>query len=116
MSQIHSIGFIRLLLVITVLAGAAGLQSAGKYPFSKREKAFYADATVINFVRPGLVFSIPSASMAQDGTIKVRVLVTDPQGLPLDRNGVDTPGAVALSFVAATIPQGQKQYTAYRCH
>jgi len=89
------------------------LQSAGKYSFSKLQKAYYADANVINFVRPGLVFKVSSASIAQDGTITARVLVTDPQGLPLDRNGVDTPGTVSMSFIAATIPNGQKQYTSY---
>src|SRR5215469_10363925 len=104
---------IRTLLVITVLAGAVGLQSAGKYSFSKYQKAYYADANVIAFVRPGLAFKISSASIAQDGTITARVLVTDPQGLPLDKNGVNTPGAVAMSFIAATIPSGKRQYTAY---
>ena len=39
--------------------------------------------------------------------------MTDPQGLPLDRLGITTPGAVSVSFVAATIPKGQEQYTAY---
>ena len=50
------------LLIVTVLAGAVGLQSAGKYTFSKHEKAYYADANVIDFVRPGLVFKVASAS------------------------------------------------------
>src|ERR1700676_5270704 len=89
MSRRSSVVIIRTLLMITVLAGAVGLQSAGKYSFSKHEKAYYANANVINFVRPGLVFKISSASIAQDGTITARVLVTDPQGLPLDKNGVD---------------------------
>src|SRR5579864_2502625 len=104
---------IRTLLIVTVLAGAIGLQSESSYSFSKHQKAYYADANVINFVRPGLVFKISSATIAQDGTITARVLVTDPQGLPLDRAGVNTPGIVAMSFIAATIPNGQKQYTAY---
>jgi hypothetical protein len=39
--------------------------------------------------------------------------VTDPTGSPLDRLGVDTPGTISMSFIAATIPQGQTQYTAY---
>jgi OmcA/MtrC family decaheme c-type cytochrome len=104
---------IRTIGIVTVLAGAIGLQSAGKSSFRKNQKAFYADANVINFVRPGLAFKVSSASIASDGTITARVLVTDPQGLPLDKNGVDTPGTVSMSFVAATIPSGQKQYTAY---
>lgn len=113
MSLRSSSVIIRTLVIVTVLAGAIGLQSAGKYSFSKHEKAYYADANVINFVRPGLVFKVSSASIAQDGTITARVLVTDPQGLPLDRNGVDTPGAVSMSFIAARIPSGQKQYVSY---
>ncbi len=113
MGRILSSGFIRIFLIVTVLAGAVGLQSAGKYTFSKRDKAYYADPRLVAFVRPGLVFSISSASIAQDGTITARVLVTDPLGVPLDRNGVDTPGAISLSFIAATIPSGQKQYTSY---
>src|SRR5262249_15518168 len=66
-----------------------------------------------DFVRPGLNFNITAASIAQDGTITARILVTDPKGLPLDRNGVTTPGAVSMSFVAATIPKGHRQYTSY---
>ncbi|HUJ49125.1 MAG TPA: OmcA/MtrC family decaheme c-type cytochrome [Bryobacteraceae bacterium] len=103
----------RIVLIATVLAGAVGLQSAGKSSFTKRDKAYYAKPEVINFVRPGLVFKVASASIASDGTITARVLVTDPQGLPLDRLGVDTPGTVSMSFIAATIPNGQKQYTSY---
>src|SRR5579864_3000790 len=113
MSLRSSAILIRTLLIVTVLAGAICLQSESSYSFSKHQKAYYADANVINFVRPGLVFKISSASIAQDGTITARVLVTDPQGLPLDRNGVDTPGSVSISFIAATIPKGQRQYTSY---
>ena len=113
MGRMFSGAFIRFFLILAVLAGAVGLQSAGKYSFSKRDKAYFADPRVINFVRPGLVFKVSSASIGKDGTITARVLVTDPQGLPLDRNGVDTPGAISMSFLAATIPNGQKQYTSY---
>ena len=113
MSQISSRGIMRIVLIVTVLAGAVGLQSAGRGSFSKRDKAYYAKPEVINFVRPGLVFKVSSASIAGDGTITARVLVTDPQGLPLDRLGVDTPGTISMSFIAATIPNGQKQYTSY---
>src|SRR5215472_15121769 len=109
MSRISTASIIRIILIVTVLAGAVGLQSEGKYPLSKRDKAFFADANAINFVRPGLVFKIPSASIAADGTITMRVLVTDPLTLPLDKNGINTPGLVTMSFVAATIPNGQKQ-------
>jgi OmcA/MtrC family decaheme c-type cytochrome len=104
---------IRTVLIATVLAGAVTLQSESTNSFSKHSKAFYADATVINFVRPGLVFKVTSAQIAQNGTITVRVLVTDPKGVALDRDGIYSPGAVAMSFIVATIPKGKTQYTSY---
>src|SRR5689334_14458451 len=113
MSHLSTGGLIKIILIVTVLVGALSLQSEEGYSFSKYEKAAYADATVINFVRPGLVFKVTSAQVAQDGTISARVLVTDPKGVPLDRDGVVTPGPVSISLIAATIPKGQRQYTAY---
>lgn len=94
-------------LVTVVLAGSP------EHTFSPKEKAYYADANTINFVRPGLVIKILSATIASDGTITATVQITDPKGLPLDRNGVTTPGAVGLSFIAAYIPKGKAQYVAY---
>lgn len=113
MSRITSKLLIRTILAIIVLVGAIGLQSEDSYSFSKREKAYYASANVINFVRPGLVFKVTSAQIAQDGTITARVLVTDPKGIPLDKDGINTAGTVSLSLCAATIAKGQRQYTSY---
>jgi OmcA/MtrC family decaheme c-type cytochrome len=90
-----------------------GLLSSPGPRFNKHEKAYYADPATIGFVRPGLVITINSASVASDGTIATTFTVTDPQGVALDRTGITTPGAVSLSFVAAYIPKGQLQYTAY---
>ena len=104
---------VRAFLAVTGLVAAISLESAWTPSFSKHDKAYYADPKLINFVRPGLVFKITSASVAQDGTIAIRVLVTDPQGLPLDRNGIKTPGSVSMSFIAATIPKDQEQYVSY---
>ncbi len=84
-----------------------------KHQYSPRELAFYADATTVDFVRPGLVFKITSAQIASNGTITATIAIADPEGLPLDRTGVTTPGPVAISMVAATIPKGQEQYVAY---
>ncbi|MBK5294649.1 MAG: OmcA/MtrC family decaheme c-type cytochrome [Acidobacteriia bacterium] len=98
-------------LVLTFLA--ATLISATKSPFNEHQKAYYADANTVNFVRPGLVIKITAAEIAQDGTITARFKLTDPRGLGLDRLGVTTPGTVGVSFIAATIPAGQTQYTAY---
>src|SRR6476659_5858277 len=104
---------VRFLPALALLGGSALLISASKPTFSPHEKAYYANASVINFVRPGLVTKILSADIATDGTVRAKIRITDPQGLPLDRTGVDTPGVVNTSFIAATIPSGQTQYVAY---
>jgi OmcA/MtrC family decaheme c-type cytochrome len=101
-------------LAIAVLFGSALLLSSSDTPvFTSRDKAFYADPDLVAFVRPGLVIRINSASIASDGTIQVQFSVTDPRGLPLDRDGVYTPGSISTSFVAAYIPRGQTNYIAY---
>jgi len=65
------------------------------------------------FIRPGLVIKVQTAQIAGDGTISVEYTLADPRGVPLDQAGVVTAGTISLSFVAATIPQGQEQYIAY---
>ncbi len=103
----------RRLLLITLMGAVAMLSSDSTPRFTKQDKAFYKDASIINFVRPGLQTTIKEASIDTDGTIHVRFTVTDTAGLPLDRAGVYTPGPISTSFLIATIPDGEEQYVAY---
>ncbi|MFB3829244.1 MAG: OmcA/MtrC family decaheme c-type cytochrome [Bryobacteraceae bacterium] len=104
----------RIVLVLALLAGCVALISATReHNWTVHDKAYYADPNLVNFVRPGLNIKILSAEIATDGTIKARLRVTDPKGLPLDRDGVITPGAISMSLIAATIDTGQKEYRAY---
>jgi hypothetical protein len=89
------------------------LVSAPKAPFTKHQKAYYLDANVANFVRPGVVVRVSGATVAQDGTIRVRYQLTDPAGQSLDQNGVVTPGAVQGSATVAYLPHKQNQYVNY---
>ncbi|HTW63996.1 MAG TPA: OmcA/MtrC family decaheme c-type cytochrome [Bryobacteraceae bacterium] len=84
-----------------------------KHQFSPREKAFYADPALVDFVNPGLTITINSASISSSGAISVTYTLTDPSGLPLDAAGVNTPGAISMTFIASYIPKGQEQYVAY---
>ena len=54
---------LRGLVLALILSGAA------TGPFSRNQKAFYADPKLAGFVRPGLVIKITSAAISQDGTI-----------------------------------------------
>ena len=95
---------------VLALCSAAVLSSSDRPAFTKRDLAFFADPAVVNFVRPGLVLTITGASVGQDGTIQVQFTLADPQGLPLDRAGINTPGPISTSFVASFIPKGQGDY------
>ena len=105
---------IRLTLALVVVIGSAVLLSSSDKPaFTAGDKAYYADQNLINFVRPGLVLKILSAEIGADGAIKTRFKLTDPKDLPLDREGIATPGAVSVRFVVGYIPKGQTQYLSY---
>jgi hypothetical protein len=112
-SSVFAVG--RYVLAFSVIAGSLALMSAPtkRGEFTKRDKAYYADPNVVAFVRPGLTISITSAKIATDGTITVGYKLTDPKGLPLDRAGIQTPGAVSVSFVLAYIPNGEKDFWSY---
>jgi hypothetical protein len=84
-----------------------------RHQFSPQEKAFYADATLIDFVNPGLTITVNSATIGSDGTITVAYTLTDPNRLPLDSTGATTPGTIRVSFVAAVLPNGTSDYKTY---
>ena len=107
--MLNSQGRAAAIAVVVTLSLASGQKGV----YSPREKAFYADASAVQFVRPGLSITINSAKIAADGTITAVYTIADPNGLPLDATGVTTPGTVAISLVAAVLPNNQTLYTSY---
>jgi len=104
----------RLSVALLAVVGVAVLLSSTDQPaFTAADKAFYADQSLVDFVRPGLVLKILSGEIAADGAMKVRFRLTDPKGLPLDREGITTPGAINVRVIAAYIPKGKTQHVAY---
>jgi OmcA/MtrC family decaheme c-type cytochrome len=95
------------------LAALMAADRAKKPGYTGQLQASHLDSIQVDFIRPGIVVKIVSASIGQDGTITARVNITDPKGLPLDRDGVYTPGPVSMSFIAAYIPANQRQYVSY---
>lgn len=104
---------IRFALTVLLVAASVALISAPNAATGVPGKAAYADPNLVNFVRPGHMYQILSAQIAADGTVTARIKITDPKGLPLDRLGIKTPGAVSGSLILAYIPKGQTQYVAY---
>ena len=84
-----------------------------KSPYGPHDKAAYLSSVIVDFLRPGLKIQVLSGSIANDGTITVVYTVSDPVGLPLDINGVYTPGPLSIRYVAAYIPKDKDQYTTY---
>ncbi len=101
-----------LLLVAGSIVMVSGQRSAS---YSPRDRAANAPVASVQFVNPGLFFSIVSAKIATDGTISMDYKITDTgaTGLPLDIAGVQTPGVVSPRYVVAYIPKGQEQFVSY---
>src|ERR1035441_9415628 len=101
-----------LLLVAGSIVMVSGQRSVN---FSPRDRAAFAPQAAVQYVNPGLFFSIVSAKIATDGTITVdyKIFDTGATGLPLDQAGVLTPGAVSPRFIMAYIPKGQEEYVSY---
>lgn len=106
-------GWMKWTLAALLLITSTVLVSSTQSPFTQRDKAFYADEATINFVRPGLVFKILGHEIAADGTVKVRFRITDPKGVPLEREGINTPGPVSTSFILAYLPNDGKFWRTY---
>jgi hypothetical protein len=109
---------LRLALIgLAMFVVASGLQAKsdavnnGYYTTSDKE--FYLDADEIFFIRPGLELEILDVTIPADMQPEVTFKLSDPGGLPLDRNGVFTPGPVSTSFIIAYIPEPGAAYVSY---
>ena len=87
--------------------------AAPKPPSQPLPREAQLSLSQVNFIRPGITVKIVSASIASDRTITARVNIADPKGLPLDKDGINTPGTVSMSFIVAYIPAGKTQYVSY---
>lgn len=95
-----------------LLAAEAVSWAAKRQGWTQHDLAYYLSQEQLNFIRPGLVVKITSATI-QDGRISVRFRLTDPAGQPLDREGIVTPGPVSTSWVIGYIPKDEKLFTSY---
>ncbi|MEE4294732.1 MAG: hypothetical protein V2I79_12275, partial [Xanthomonadales bacterium] len=101
------------ILLLTAPLALAREDVAAEYGFTAADNESYLPESVIAFVRPGLELEILDVVIPADMQTEVTFKLTDPAGLPLDRNGVMTPGPVSTSFILAYIPEGEEAYVAY---
>ncbi len=102
----------QLLTVAFLLVVLVGLSAAtlDQLSYSKFDKRAYLTDQQIAFIRPGLKLTVKDVSVAADRSVSVTYQITDPKGLPLDKDGLVTPGPVNTSFILAYIPNDQNQY------
>ncbi|HUP04804.1 MAG TPA: OmcA/MtrC family decaheme c-type cytochrome [Bryobacteraceae bacterium] len=98
---------------VLLLSGADKARLTPQERFDAHDPAAYASNAMIQYVNPGLVFTVTSANISSSGVISVTYTTTDPTGLPLDTAGVQTPGKISASLICAYIPKGQSQYVSY---
>lgn len=101
------------ILLFTAPLALAKEDLAGAYGFTSADNEAYLPEDVIAFVRPGLELEILDVVIPSDRQPEVTFRITDPAGLPLDRDGVMTPGPTSTSFILAYIPAGEDAYMAY---
>jgi hypothetical protein len=81
--------------------------------YTSKDSEFYLTPEQALFIRPGLVLEIIDVVIPADRQTEVTFKLTDPAGLPLDREGINTPGPVSSSFILAYIPEYEEAYVAY---
>lgn len=109
---------IRVKLVIFVIIclamlGWAAIESDIIKQYTPWDLAYYLSEADQVWIRPGLKIEILGVRIPADNRPVVTFKITDDRGVPLDREGRLTPGAVSTSFVMARIEPGDSQYTAY---
>ncbi len=107
--------FKKVALVVAFLVATVGLTAAVYKDriFTPFDKEYYLTDEQVAFIRPGFDVEITSYDIAADGTVTAMFTVKDAGGLPLDLNGVYTPGSIRISFLIAYIPQDGTQYVDY---
>jgi hypothetical protein len=77
--------------------------------YTTKDKEYYLSPEQLLFIRPGLEVEVLDVVIPADGQMVVTFSIADPAGLPLDHEGIFTPGRVDMRFTLAYIPAGEEQ-------
>ena len=97
------------LLISSSSSMAVSTDPSGGKNYTTKDKEYYLTADELLFIRPGLDLEVVDFSIPVDLRPLVTFSIKDPGGLPLDINGVFTPGPVDMRFTLTYIPQGEEQ-------
>ena len=101
-----------LALILGIGASTAAV-AAERGGFTEADQAFYLDEQLFTFIRPGLDFELIDFEIPSDLQPLVTFSVKDPGGLPLDLDGIFTPGPVDIRFMLSYIPAGEENKVNY---
>jgi len=93
-----------------VFAKSDGSDRAG---FTAADNEFYLTEEVYYFFRPGLDVGFISIEIPADRQPLVTFSLKDPMGMPLDMDGVYTPGDVSVRMILTYIPEAEEQKVNY---
>lgn len=104
-----------LLAVLTAWCGLALAKSEGsdRGGFTAADNEYYLPEDVYFFFRPGVEFELIDFEIPSDRLPLVTFSLKDPEGMPLDREGVFTPGDIDVRMMLTYIPQGEENKISY---
>jgi OmcA/MtrC family decaheme c-type cytochrome len=109
--------FKKVAVVVVFLVATVGLTAAVYKDriFTPFDKEYYLTDEQVAFIRPGFNVEITDYNIAADRTVTLTFTAKDAGGLPLDLNGVYTPGSIRISFLIAYLPEDgyEAQYVDY---
>ena len=103
---------------LVLLMSASSLVSAksdlrDKFGFTEADAEYYLEDSLFFWFRPGVEFELIDFEIPDDRRPFATFSLKDPGGLPLDREGVMTPGEIDTRFMLTYIPQGEEQKVSY---
>ena len=105
-----------ILLALCLSAGSTALAKSDKaadYGYTAADQESYMTDALFFFFRPGLEFELISFEIPDDLQPVATFSLKDPGGVPLDRNGVFTPGPIDVRFMLTYIPEGSENKVNY---
>ncbi len=94
-------------------AVSAKSEAVGNGLYSSSDLEYYLDEPLYFFFRPGLEFELIDFEIPADLQPIATFSLKDPEGMPLDLEGLYTPGPVDVRMMLTYIPQGEEQKVSY---